>query len=248
VSTDSLPKPVLEPAPIAEAIARLQAFIGGGRPRTRVAQLERLIAGAEQVELGAVLEREHIDDLVLRAALLVKQFAGEVNVIIHAVGILLTLPFIMERGERVLEASLGASTGGRPYDLQTTLPIAEFKFTRWRGHDAVRQREVFADFVNLAEAVDDGRRRQLFVAGALRPTYFPRASQRKLSSVCERRPEVLGRIRQRHGDLFQTVAEYTAACGDRVEIIDLAQILPAYMLQQVTPPALPGTATDEELQ
>jgi hypothetical protein len=237
LATTAVPPPpvsedTLDPAAAAAAIGRLHAFLGAGPPRTRVAQLERLIADADQASLAAVLGREQIDDAVLRAALLVKQLAGEVNVVIHAVGILLTLPYILEPRERVIEASLGAGTGGRPYDLQTTHRIAEFKFTRWRGHDAVRQRELFADFVNLAEATDEDRRRQLFVAGAVRPSEFLRNSRRKLASVCEHRPDVLARIRQRHADAFQTVAEYTAARGDRVEIIDLKTILPAYVVEQ----------------
>jgi hypothetical protein len=141
----------------------------------------------------------------------------------------------------------GAGTGGRHYDLETTHRIAEFKVTRWRGHDAVRQRELFADFVNLAEAADKDRRRQLFVAGATRPLRFLMASKRALLSVCERRPEVLERISQRHGNAFQTVAEYTAACGDRVEIVDLETILPAYVVDEFEELGNEEGGTDEGL-
>jgi len=243
----SAPEHTLDPAAVSAAIGRLHAFVGAAPPRSRVAQLEGLIVGVDRSHLAAVLGREHIDDDVLRAALLVKQLAGEVNVIIHAVGILLALPYILGPSEKVLEASLGAGTGGRPYDLQTTHRIAEFKFTRWRGHDAVRQRELFADFVNLVEAADGDRHRQLFVAGATRPRLFLTTSRRKLSSVCERRPEVLTRITQRHGNVFQTVAEYTAACGDRVEIVDLETILPAYVGEQFEEADIAEAGADEEL-
>jgi hypothetical protein len=173
-----------------------------------------------------------IDDDVLRAALVLKQLAGEVNVLIHALGILLTLHHILEPGELVLSASLGAGTGGRPYDLETDRRIAEFKFTNWRGNDSVRQRELFADFVNLAEASDE-RRRQLFVTGAAMPRKFLAGSKRSLASVCARRRDVLDRITAAHGETFGTVSDYTLACEDRVEIIDLADLLPAYLIKEV---------------
>src|SRR5713226_4418403 len=103
---------------VSKALARLDAFTGGAMPRVRVSQLEGLLAGVDREALRSVLAREMINDDVLRAALLLKQLAGEVNVLIHAVGILLTLPHILEAGETVLSSSLGAGTGGRPYDLE----------------------------------------------------------------------------------------------------------------------------------
>ena len=217
---------------VSAAIARLDAFTAGGMPRTRLLQLERLIAGVDRDEVEAVLIHEMIDDDVLRAALVLKRIAGEVNVLIHATGILLTLHHILEPNERVLYASLGAGTGGRRYDLETDHRIAEFKFTNWRGNDSVRQRELFADFVNLAEASDE-RRRQLFVTGAALPRRFLTGSKRSLASVCERRRDVLDRITTAHGNAFATVSDYVLACKDRVEIVDLADVLPAYLVQEV---------------
>jgi hypothetical protein len=185
-----------------------------------------------------------IDDDSLRAAIAIKELAGEVNVLIHALGILLTLGRILESGEKVLSTSLGAGTGGRRYDLETDRRIAEFKFTRWRGHDSVRQRELFADFVDLAEA-DDSRRRQLFVTGLAMPRKFLATSKRSLKSVCERRPEVLDCIRGAHGDAHQTVSDYTAAVHGRVELVDLEQVLPAYLAEEIAA-AQPESDTIDE--
>src|ERR1039458_9240946 len=223
LNTDSLPG----------AIASLQAFIGDEPPRLRVAQLERMVEGVDRNGAFTVLHREGVDEHLLRAALDIKRLAGEVNVVIHALGILLTLPRILEPGEQIRSTSLGAGTGGRPHDLVTTHRIAEFKFIKWRGHDAVRQQELFADFVNLAEAPGE-LRRELYVAGAELPRRFLATSRRALSSVCDRRRDVLDRIWAAHGDSYQTVAEYTAACGRDVTIVDLEEILPAYLARQAS--------------
>lgn len=141
----------------------------------------------------------------------------------------------------MIATSLGAGTGGRRYDLETTHRIAEFKFTQWRGHDAVRQRELFADFVNLAEA-DDTRRRQLFVTGAALPLRFLWSSKRSLTSVCERRPEILARIRATHGETLRTVADYTEAYRSIIEVTDLHSVLPAYIAHAIE--AAGGGETD----
>jgi hypothetical protein len=223
-SPDPPRRPTSQPpftmASVPGAIAALQAFIGDEPLRLRVAQLEHMVEGVDQGGAASVLQRERVDEHLLRAALAIKQLAGEVNVVIHAVGILMTLQRVLEPGEQVLSTSLGAGTGGRSHDLVTSHRIAEFKFTTWRGSDSLRQRELFADFVNLAEAPGTTRR-ELYVAGAQRPRHFLATSRRALSSVCERRPDILARIRAAHGDTYQTVAEYTAACGRDVTIVDL---------------------------
>jgi hypothetical protein len=50
---------------------------------------------------------------VLAAAGLVKQMAGQINVVIHALGILLCLPHILRPSEVIDYISLGAGNTGR---------------------------------------------------------------------------------------------------------------------------------------
>ena len=64
------------------------------------------------------------------AALLVKRSAGQINVIVHAVGILVALPKILEPGELVQSLSLGAGNTGRAHDLETDRRIDEFRAGR----------------------------------------------------------------------------------------------------------------------
>lgn len=234
------PRRVAKPAPsklsseaVSMAVSALYGFTRGYPPKGRLITLE---AGVEQRDIGEVarlLEDEKIDNDLLTSALVIKQLAGEINVVIHAVGILLALPQILDQpGERVISTSLGAGAGSKPFDLMTTNRIAEFKFTHWRGNDAVRQRELFADFVNLAES-GDPRIKQLYVTGVERPKRFLFEGQASLTSVCARRPEILAKIERVHGSKFQKVAEYVNAAGGRVELVDLEPILSAFITNQI---------------
>jgi hypothetical protein len=83
---------------------------------------------------------------------LVKRLAREINVVIHALGILLCLPHILEPEETIEYVSLGAGNTGRAFDLETNKRIAEFKFSRWQGGaEAIRQNSLFKDFYCMAE-------------------------------------------------------------------------------------------------
>ena len=55
------------------------------------------------------------------AALLVKRSAGQINVIVHAVGILVALRKILEPGELVQSLSIGAGNTGRAHDLENAI-------------------------------------------------------------------------------------------------------------------------------
>jgi hypothetical protein len=66
-----------------------------------------------------VLGSSGVDREVLAAAAALKRLAGQINVSIHATGILLCLPHILEPGESVDYVSLGAGNTGREFDLET---------------------------------------------------------------------------------------------------------------------------------
>jgi hypothetical protein len=229
--------------PLSAAVSKLDGFTAGRTPKVWVTELERSVTGVDREAIAGLLMSKRVDNDVLAAAIAIKSFAGQINVLIHALGIMLALTQILSPGERVNAVSLGAGTGDRLYDLETDRRIAEFKFTRWRGQDAVRQRELFADFVALAESADP-RKRQLFVAGLVLPAKFLH-SNRSIASVCQRRPEVLARIRAHHGDSVKTVAEYAAAHKGEVELVDVAPLLPAFVLDIANVAADRGTLDGE---
>ena len=169
---------------------------------------------------------------MLAAALRIKEAAGQINVVIHAVGILVSLPYILLPGERIASLSLGAGNTGKDFDLETDAQVAEFKFITWRGGpEAIRQNSVFADFFKLAED-DSGRKRCLYVVGKEHPLRFLNGG-RSMSSVLSKNRAVSDRFYERHGEKYSVVSEYFEEARGRVDIIDLAEIVPTF--GQVSP-------------
>jgi hypothetical protein len=128
-------------------------------------------------ELGAndsktTLEAWPINAGLLNAALTLKVASAQINEVVHSVGILLSLPHILEPDEKVEHLSLAAGNTGRPFDLQTTHRIAEFKFIDWKGGpESIRQNSLFKDFFELAE-YDTPKKRFLYVVGLEHPMKF----------------------------------------------------------------------------
>ena len=154
-----------------------------------------------------------------------KQLAGQINVIIHAVGILAALPHILDKSEVVVELSLGAGNTGRNFDLETDRRIAEFKFINWKGgSESIRQNSLFKDFYQLAEAETE-KARYFYVLGTEKPLKFL-TGRRKLTSVMSRNASLAESFRKRFNDDFQVVREYYDYRKDRVKIVDLLPVLP----------------------
>ena len=76
---------------IEDAIRLLQTFRGADLTRT-IYQIEKSLKGTSADSYAAVLTTSGAKAEVLGAAGLIKQLAGQINVVIHALGILLCLP------------------------------------------------------------------------------------------------------------------------------------------------------------
>lgn len=208
---------------LTEAIASLQRFSGSSL-RHRLAEIEAALSGCSSTQCGERNTSFAVADNTIAAAAHIKNVVGEINVIIHALGILLCLPHILETDEHIEYVSLGAGNTGRPFDLETNTRIAEFKFIRWRGGpEAIRQNGLFKDFFNLAEATTT-KKRYLYVLGTKRPLRFLE-SKRALSSVLNVH-SVRERFFQLVGDRYTTVGEYYADRRSRVDIVDVAPLVP----------------------
>lgn len=103
---------------LTEASALLESFRAGSL-RMAVAKLENSFAGLTKAEARSQLGQVGVSMDLLLAALLVKRHAGQINEIIHAIGILLSLPHILEDGEVVEGLSLAAGNTGKQFDLET---------------------------------------------------------------------------------------------------------------------------------
>lgn len=106
------------------AAKTLEDFCADSSLTGRIGQLQQVIEGTSASQIGGVLSAERIDESVLDSALTFKQIAGQINVVIHAVGILVSLPHVLEPGETIRYVSLGAGNTGKPFDLETDRRVA----------------------------------------------------------------------------------------------------------------------------
>lgn len=217
-----------EPPPFdINDIATVQSLAGEHGLTHRISALEADLVGRSATEAAAILARDGLDDSSLTAAVAVKRVAGQINVIVHALGILTALPYILEPGEVIESMSLGAGNTGRDHDLVTDRQIAEFKFIEWRGGpESIRQNGLFIDLFNLASAATP-KRKVMYVVGKAIPMRFLR-NNRALTSILSKDSGAAARFRALHGDRFRTIGEYFATIGSAIDIVDLGDIVPVW--------------------
>jgi hypothetical protein len=199
------------------------------RPDALTAKIASLEGDLATLSREQILGHPHMVGLAehtLPAALAIKALAGQINVVIHAVGILVALPYILEAGEAVEVLSLGAGNTRRPFDLETDRQVAEFKFITWRGSDTIRQNSTFVDLFNLATA-STTKRRVLYVLDKEYPLRFLRGG-RSLHSVLSKNVKTKERFFSMHGSQFERVRDYFATIESRVEVVDLRALVPAF--------------------
>lgn len=205
---------------LGHVVERLARFSGTDLTRT-LARIESVVGGVSYTTCSEFLATVGADGPLLAAAAEMKRLAGQINVTIHALGILLCLPHILEPGEHVESVSLGAGNTGRKFDLETNLRVAEFKFIRWRGGpESIRQNGVFKDFFLLADS-DTPKRKYLYLLGTERALRFLNG-RRALTSVLSKDEKVRALFQERFGDRFSTVRDYYAVFHDRVMVEDVS--------------------------
>lgn len=232
-----------EPKPsqlaIENAIHLLQTFRGADLTRT-IYQIEKSLKGASAETYAEVLTTSGAKAEVLGAAGLIKQLAGQINVVIHALGILLCLPHILRPGEIIDYVSLGAGNTGRAFDLETNLRFAEFKFIRWQGGpESIRQNSLFKDFYEMAEH-ETRKKKYLYVLGTEHGEKFFNGG-RALSSVLSRNVALRNRFNEKFGDRYRTVRDYYLPKKGVVVIQDVSPFVP-----ELVAAAVEAAEADEE--
>jgi len=211
-------------AALPGAIDLLQSFGGPDLTQT-LARIEASLQGASQDNYATVLSTSGAKAEVLSAAALLKRLAGQVNVVIHALGILLCLPRILQPGEIIEYVSLGAGNTGREFDLETNRRIAEFKFIHWQGGpESIRQNALFKDFYELVECPTD-KQRFLYVLGTEHADKFFNGG-RALSSVLSRNVKLAKEFTDRYGEKYRKVRDYYVPRKDEVLIQDVSPYVP----------------------
>jgi hypothetical protein len=210
---------------IIEAIKVVQGFASISLTN-RIAKLEFALSSQKLEGIVTHLNSEYIDGSLVKAAFEIKRVAAQINVIIHAVGILVSLPHILENGEIVESLSLGAGNTGRGFDLKTNLRVAEFKFIEWQGGpESIRQNSLFYDFFSLAEH-DSHRKRCLYLLGTDEGLKFLQGN-RSLESVLSKSKKIRDQFYTYYPNQFFVVSDYYKAKKSTVEILDLKKLIPS---------------------
>lgn len=207
------------------SIDMLINFMNSNDLTTRISRLETNLIGANSSWVSKIIPQEEIDTDMLRAALEVKKSISQIDVVIHALGIINALPYILEVDEKVEYLSLGAGNTGKNFDVETDRRIAEFKFIKWSGKsDTIRQNTTFKDFFNLAEQKTI-KRKYLYILNKEEVLKFF-GNNRAIESVLSKDKATRERFFDLYGNKYNTVSQYFHDKRNLVEIVDLKDICP----------------------
>lgn len=202
------------------AIRAITEFQGASLTES-LACIESSVVGLDASKLREFCDGKNINDGFMSSAVSIKKLAGQINVIIHAAGILCSLPAILKPGEVIESVSLGAGNTGRQFDLETNLRVAEYKFIDWQGgSESIRQNGVFKDFYSLTEN-GTKKSKHLYVVGTNHPVRFLKGS-RALTSVLSRYPVILADIVKKYGSGVTRVSDYYELKRSEIEIRDIS--------------------------
>lgn len=222
---------------LSSALAQLEFFSTPAHLTRRISELETALVRVRGGSTRDLLTSEGIDNSILEAAVAIKQAAGQVNVSIHALGIALALPHLMEKDEEIISVSLGAGNTGRRFDLETDRRVAEFKFIAWRGGaESIRQNGIFVDLLHLLQD-STSRKRFMYVVNKEVPERFLHGN-RAIASVLSKNSSAATTFQDLYGTRYTRVRDwYAREARGNVEIVDLRDVLPAFAsnaIQQAT--------------
>lgn len=218
-------------AELSDAISALRGFCGPDLTQT-IYQIESALRNVNVENYAAAMAAFGTRSEVLGAAGLIKRIAGQINVVIHAVGILLCLPRILKPGEVIEYVSLGAGNTGRDFDLEMNRRIAEFKFIRWQGGpESIRQNALFKDFYEMAEHRSN-KEKFLYVLGTEQAEKFLNGG-RAISSILSRNVKLRNEFTEKFGDRYRTVCDYYLPRKGLVVIQDVSPFVPALVAAAV---------------
>jgi hypothetical protein len=210
------------------SLALFQQFCGTDLTAT-LGRIESSVQGVAADDLDKTLASFGASEATLASAGQLKRLVGQLNVVVHAVGILRCLPSLLGPGEVIESVSLGAGNTGRLFDLETDRRVAEFKFIAWQGgSETIRQNSLFKDFYLLAEH-ETHKKKFLYVLETQHPLKFLNGG-RALASVLSKNVSLYRQFQEKHGDRYRTVREYYQPRASIVAIEDVSPLLGGLLL------------------
>lgn len=208
-----------------DAIEMLLNFTNKRNLTNTIAMLEDNLKGSDANLVKSIISQKNINQDILKAAVIVKKSISQIDVIIHAIGIINSLPYILDEDEKVQYLSLGAGNTGRNFDIETNKRIAEFKFINWTGKsDTIRQNTTFKDFFELAE-YETVKKKYLYILDKPKVLRFFN-NNRALKSVLSKNEATKNHFFSLYNNKYATVSQYYSDKKDIVKIIDLNEICP----------------------
>ncbi len=193
----------------------------------RISVIENKLVDADLSVIQSVYPSLGVTSDLLLSAITFKRTASQINVLIHSIGILLSLPKILEKDEIVKSLSLGAGNTGRQFDLVTNHRIAEFKFINWQGGaESIRQNSLFKDFYQLAE-YETPKQKYLYVLGKKHPLKFLTGG-RAIKSVMSRNNKLWSEFQAKYESRYKKVSEYFEDRKSVVQLVDITEIIPQF--------------------
>ncbi|MFV2044535.1 MAG: hypothetical protein ACC700_15040 [Anaerolineales bacterium] len=209
---------------IQSNIQRVREFRGDSLTET-IAAIETTLSGSSKRQADDAANHLAIDSDLLVAAAGVKDASAQIDVVIHAVGILYSLPYLLVGDEVIETISLGAGNAAGEHDLVTNRRLAEFKFISWRPKgNAVREKSVFEDFVKLAMA-PDSRQKYIYMLDSARASKFL-SGRSSTTRLLDRSSRLTARYLDRYRNRYPTVGEFYTEFSSQISLIDLAEAVP----------------------
>jgi hypothetical protein len=209
---------------IENALRRIAQFRGHSITDI-IARIEKQLRGASLDAIRAHNSTIPIDRNLISSAAQVKRASAQIDVIIHAAGILYSLPYILDTDEIVLSTSLGAGNAASEFDLVTDKRVAEFKFIYWQGgSESVRKKTFFQDYFKLVRE-PGSKIKYFYLLNTDIPLKFLRGKS-ACQGMLDRNAKLAADFRMRYGTRYPTVGEYYAAHKSAVLFVDLVQRVP----------------------
>ena len=210
---------------LSESLDKIENIQMNNTLKDIISTFENDLKSKTLTEIEGSLQNLNFDSRIYDAAVQIKKVTSQIDVTIHAWGILCALPSILEPNEEIKYLSLGAGNTGKQFDLSTNKRVAEFKFINWRGGpESIRQNGIFKDFYNLVENGDDNRKRCLYVLNTEIPLKFFNG-RRSMKSILSRNQKLKNDFESKYGDI-EHICQYYNKFKHMVEIIDIKEYIP----------------------
>ena len=213
---------------IDDSISVVSQFKSGSLAE-KIAKIEATLHGKSVAQIGITNDRYGVDAHLIQSAAAVKRASAQIDVVMHAAGILFSLPRLLTPDEIVESLSLGAGNAGSDFDVVTNRRIAEFKFIHWQGGaESVRKKTLFQDYYRLAR-YETSKAKYIYLLNTEIPMRFLRGDS-KITHILDRNKRLLEDFQTRYGTQYQTVGQFYRAHLRTIQLVDLSTLVPELRL------------------